>query len=126
MLIGNKSDLRHLVAVSTEDGKGRAERESLYFMETSALESTDVGAGVVTQIHQIASKKTLEAGDDAASAFPSKGERIEVKDDVSALKRSGCCSRWVKVMLCDVCFVYFVHVMDFMQPCGFWTTMLWD
>lgn len=42
MLIGNKSDLRHLVAVSTEDGKSFAERESLYFMETSALEATNV------------------------------------------------------------------------------------
>nr|XP_010916727.1 ras-related protein RIC2 [Elaeis guineensis] len=95
MLIGNKSDLRHLVAVSTEDGKACAERESLYFMETSALESTNVDnafSEILTQIHQIVSKKTLEAGDDAASAFPSKGERIDVKDDVSALKRSGCCS----------------------------------
>ncbi|CBI30717.3 unnamed protein product, partial [Vitis vinifera] len=42
MLIGNKSDLRHLVAVSTEDGKSFAERESLYFMETSALEATNL------------------------------------------------------------------------------------
>ncbi|KAL2475168.1 Ras-related protein RABA1d [Abeliophyllum distichum] len=42
MLVGNKSDLRHLVAVSTEDGKSFAEKESLYFMETSALEATNV------------------------------------------------------------------------------------
>ncbi|EHA8591761.1 putative Ras-related protein RIC2 [Cocos nucifera] len=95
MLVGNKSDLRHLVAVSTEDGKAFAERESLFFMETSALESTNVDnafAEVLTQIYQIVSKKAVEAGDGAASAFPSKGERIDVKDDVSALKKSGCCS----------------------------------
>ncbi|OAY71633.1 Ras-related protein RIC2 [Ananas comosus] len=95
MLVGNKSDLRHLVAVSAEEGKAFAERESLYFMETSALESTNVEnafAEVLTQIYHIVSKKAVETGDDGASAVPSKGEKINVKDDVSALKRVGCCS----------------------------------
>lgn len=96
MLIGNKCDLRHLVAVSTEDGKALAERESLYFMETSALEATNVDnafAEVLTQIYRIVSKKAVETGDDAsASVVPAKGEKINVKDDVSALKRVGCCS----------------------------------
>ncbi|RZC54337.1 hypothetical protein C5167_013185, partial [Papaver somniferum] len=96
MLIGNKSDLRHLVAVSTEDGTSFAERESLYFMETSALEATNVEnafAEVLTQIYRIVSKKAVEAGDDgSASAVPAKGEKINIKDDVSALKRVGCCS----------------------------------
>lgn len=95
MLIGNKSDLRHLVAVPTEDGEAYAERESLYFMETSALEATNVEnafAEVLTQIYRIVSKKAVEAGDDETSTVPSKGERINVKDDVSALKRVGCCS----------------------------------
>ncbi|CAK7350380.1 unnamed protein product [Dovyalis caffra] len=93
MLIGNKSDLRHLVAVSTEDGKSFAERESLYFMETSALEATNVDnafAEVLTQIYRIVSKKAMETGDDAAaSAVPSKGEKIDVSKDVSAIKRVG-------------------------------------
>ncbi|KAF3774376.1 Ras-related protein [Nymphaea thermarum] len=98
MLIGNKSDLRHLVAVSTQDGKDLAERESLYFMETSALESTNVEnafAEVLTQIYHIVSKKAVEPGEDGAAAtLPSKGEKINIgnKDDVSALKRIGCCS----------------------------------
>ncbi|OVA03014.1 Small GTPase superfamily [Macleaya cordata] len=96
MLIGNKSDLRHLVAVSTEDGKSFAEQESLYFMETSALEATNVEnafAEVLTQIYRIVSKKAVETGDDgSASVVPTKGEKINIKDDVSALKRVGCCS----------------------------------
>ncbi|KAJ6841720.1 ras-related protein RIC2-like [Iris pallida] len=95
MLIGNKCDLRHLIAVPTADGKDFAERESLYFMETSALESTNVDSAfeeVLTQIYQIVSKKAVDAGDDAASAVPSKGEKINVKDDVSAMKKGGCCS----------------------------------
>ncbi|XP_057949331.1 ras-related protein RABA1d-like [Malania oleifera] len=96
MLIGNKSDLRHLVAVSTADGKSFAERESLYFMETSALEATNVDnafSEVLTQIYHIVSKKAMETGDDgAAAAIPSKGEKIDVGKDVSAMKSVGCCS----------------------------------
>lgn len=96
MLIGNKSDLRHLVAVSTEDGKAFAEKESLYFMETSALDATNVENAfteVLTQIYKIVSKRAVEAGGDGAiSTIPSKGETINVKDDSSLLKRIGCCS----------------------------------
>ncbi|KAK4438873.1 Ras-related protein YPT3 [Sesamum alatum] len=96
MLIGNKSDLRHLVAVSTEDGKELAERESLYFMETSALEATNVDKAfteVLSQIHQIVSRKAVEASDEAAtSSVPSRGEPINLKDETSAWKRLGCCS----------------------------------
>ncbi|XP_031114931.1 ras-related protein RABA1d-like [Ipomoea triloba] len=98
MLVGNKSDLRHLVAVSTEDAKSFAERESLYFMETSALESTNVDAAfgeVLTQIYDVVSKKSIHNGENGtqSSAVPSHGEKIEVasKDD-SAVNKTGCCS----------------------------------
>ncbi|GFS45551.1 RAB GTPase homolog A1C [Actinidia rufa] len=80
MLIGNKSDLRHLVAVSTDDGKALAERESLYFMETSALEATNVESAfteLLTQIYGTVRKKAVEAGDEgAASAIPSTGQTM--------------------------------------------------
>lgn len=96
MLVGNKSDLRHLVAVSTEEGKTFAETESLYFMETSALEATNVDdafSEVLTQIYRIVSKKAMEASNDAnATAVPSKGEKIDVSKDVSDVKKTGCCS----------------------------------
>ncbi|KAL8229607.1 hypothetical protein R6Q57_014507 [Mikania cordata] len=96
MLIGNKSDLRHLLAVSTEDGKTLAEAESLYFMETSALEATNVEnafSEVITQIYRIVSKKAVEAGDEGASAsVPSKGATINVNDESLGPKRFGCCS----------------------------------
>ncbi|KAL1817902.1 hypothetical protein ACET3Z_020476 [Daucus carota] len=95
MLVGNKADLRHLRAVSTEDAKAFAEREKTYFMETSALESMNVENSfteVLSQIHHIVSRKALEMGDDPA-ALP-KGQTIAVgsKDDVSAVKKIGCCS----------------------------------
>ncbi|XP_073128156.1 ras-related protein RABA1d-like [Henckelia pumila] len=96
MLIGNKSDLRHLVTVSTEDGTLFAEKESLYFMETSALDATNVDkafSDVLDQIYRIVSKKNVEAGEDsAATIVPSIGEKIDVSKDVSDMKKSGCCS----------------------------------
>ncbi|GAB4827181.1 Ras- protein RABA1d [Ancistrocladus abbreviatus] len=77
MLIGNKSDLRQLVAVSTEDARSFAEQESLYFMETSALEATNIDnafSKVLTQIYCIVNKKAMEVGEDAnASNILSKG-----------------------------------------------------
>ncbi|KAK6157543.1 hypothetical protein DH2020_011791 [Rehmannia glutinosa] len=77
MLIGNKSDLRHLVAVSTEDATN---------VENAFTE-------VLSQIHSVVSRKTVEAGDEAAtSSVPSRGETINVKDDASAWNRMRCCS----------------------------------
>lgn len=93
MLVGNKSDLRHLRAVSTEDAQTFAEKEKTFFMETSALESLNVENAfteVLTQIYRVVCRKALEAGDDPA-AVP-KGQTINVKDDVSAVKKVGCCS----------------------------------
>jgi len=96
MLLGNKSDLRHLVAVPTEYGKSFSERESLYFMETSALDATNVENAfteVLSQIHRVVSKRAVEAGDNrSASSLPSRGQTINVKEDSSVLKRIGCCS----------------------------------
>jgi Ras-related protein Rab-11A len=94
MLIGNKCDLRHLVAVKTEEAKAFAERESLYFMETSALDATNVENAfteVLTQIHKIVSKRSVDGGGESAD-LPGKGETINVKEDGSVLKRMGCCS----------------------------------
>ncbi|RZC65270.1 hypothetical protein C5167_008957 [Papaver somniferum] len=95
MLVGNKADLRHLRAVSTEDAKAFAERENNFFMETSALESLNVENAfteVLTQIYRVVSRKALDIGDDPA-ALP-KGQTINVgsRDDVSAVKKVGCCS----------------------------------
>ena len=40
--MGNKSDLRHLRAVPTDEAKVFAEKNNLSFIETSALDSTNV------------------------------------------------------------------------------------
>lgn len=95
MLVGNKADLRHLRAVSTEESQAFAEKEKTFFMETSALESTNVEdafSEVLSQIHTVISKKSLEAGSNAEGV--PKGQTINVgaRDDVSEVKKSGCCS----------------------------------
>ena len=42
MLVGNKSDLKHLRAVSTEEAKAFATEQGLSFIETSALDASNV------------------------------------------------------------------------------------
>ncbi|VDL93753.1 unnamed protein product [Schistocephalus solidus] len=42
MLVGNKCDLRHLRAVPTNEARAFAEQNNLTFIETSALDSTNV------------------------------------------------------------------------------------
>lgn len=99
MLIGNKADLGSLRAVPTEDAKEFAQRENLFFMETSALEATNVETAfqtVLGEIHRIVSKKTLAANEDSASAGNSnllKGTNIVVPgQEPPSEAKSSCCS----------------------------------
>ncbi|KAM7194103.1 putative GTP-binding protein Drab11 [Rhypophila sp. PSN 637] len=64
MLVGNKSDLRHLRAVPTEEAKNFASENHLSFIETSALDATNVELAfqnILTEIFRIVSSKTLDA-----------------------------------------------------------------
>lgn len=66
MLVGNKSDLRHLRSVNTEDAGAYCEKEGLSFIETSALESTNVEKAfhqILEEIYRIVSKKAIDADD---------------------------------------------------------------
>ncbi len=95
MLVGNKCDLRHLRSVATEDATAFAEREALSFIETSALESTNVEMAfqqILTEIYHIVSKKALGADGDGPGG-PAAGTSIDVKA-VSAddSKKSKCCA----------------------------------
>ena len=94
MLVGNKSDLRHLRSVATDDATAFAEREALSFIETSALESTNVEMAfqqILTEIYHIVSKKTLGADGDGPGG-PAAGTTIEVKAHTEDAKKSKCCA----------------------------------
>jgi len=64
MLVGNKSDLRHLRAVPTDQAAQFAEKHGLSFIETSALDSTNVELAfqrILTEIyHIVAVNKNME------------------------------------------------------------------
>ncbi|KAE8780321.1 Ras-related protein RGP1 [Hordeum vulgare] len=98
MLIGNKSDLGSLRAVPTEDAKEFAERESLFFMETSALEATNVEKAFMTgleEIYRTVSKKNLVANDEANSGGNSsllKGTKVIIPGQEPApTAKAACC-----------------------------------
>ncbi|GAB2295656.1 Ras- protein RABA5e [Dionaea muscipula] len=64
MLVGNKSDLGNIRAISVEEGKNLAEEQAMFFMETSALESTNVKKAFEIVIHEIynnVSRKVLNS-----------------------------------------------------------------
>lgn len=42
LLVGNKTDLKHLRSISTAEGQAYADQHSLLFCETSALENDNV------------------------------------------------------------------------------------
>ncbi|KAK4707798.1 hypothetical protein R3W88_028723 [Solanum pinnatisectum] len=98
MLIGNKTDLEDQRAVPTEDAKEFAQKEGLFFLETSAMEATNVEDAfltVLTEIFNIVNKKNLAAGDDQANGNPASltGKKILVPGPAQVIpEKKACCS----------------------------------
>ncbi|KAH0766890.1 hypothetical protein KY285_002761 [Solanum tuberosum] len=93
MLIGNKTDLKHLRAVATEDAQSFAEKEGLSFIETSALEATNVEKSfqtILSEIYRIISKKPLSS-EEPATANIKEGKTLVVGAEEPAPKKA-CCS----------------------------------
>ena len=92
MLVGNKSDLRHLRAVTTEEAKAFSERNSLSFIETSALDSTNVETAftnILTEIHHIVSQRQLE-NEEKEEVPGGSSIVIDKTEDMSGNNKSGC------------------------------------
>jgi Ras-related protein Rab-11A len=53
MLVGNKSDLTHLRAVTTEQGAAYAQKKGMAFIETSALAATNVDLAFQKVLNEI-------------------------------------------------------------------------
>ncbi|XP_020101767.1 ras-related protein RABA2a-like [Ananas comosus] len=97
MLIGNKTDLKHLRTVAAEDAASFAEREGLSFIETSALEATNVEKAfqiILTEIYRIISKKPLSAEDSGRgpAGGVKEGQTIAVSAADAGGMRKQCCS----------------------------------
>lgn len=94
MLIGNKTDLKHLRAVATEDAQSFAEKEGLSFIETSALEATNVEKAfqtILAEIYRIISKKSISAGESAPTTTIKEGKTLVVGAQEANTKKP-CCS----------------------------------
>lgn len=92
MLVGNKSDLRHLRAVTTEEAKAFSEKNSLSFIETSALDSTNVETAftnILTEIHHIVSQRQLE-NDDKDEVPGGSSIVVDKTVDMSESNPTGC------------------------------------
>ncbi|CAI0440142.1 unnamed protein product [Linum tenue] len=106
ILVGNKSDLKEAREVTTAEGKALAEAQGLFFMETSALDSSNVTAAfetVVKEIYNILSRKVIsqelkkqdapEMGDGKTVVLQRDGEQGGENADGEAPKQGagGCC-----------------------------------
>ncbi|CAA7404985.1 unnamed protein product [Spirodela intermedia] len=97
MLIGNKTDLEQLRAVTLEDAQSFAEKEGLSFIETSALAATNVEKAfqiVLGEIYRLVSKKNLASGEPtpfSAGSFK-EGKTIDVSESGADSRKTQCCS----------------------------------
>ena len=99
ILVGNKSDLKDIREVPTAEGKALAEAQGLFFMETSALDSSNVAAAfetVVKEIYNILSRKVMssqELNKQDPPASLSNGKKVVIPSEAQGeAKKGGCCS----------------------------------
>ncbi|KAH7332045.1 hypothetical protein KP509_20G065400 [Ceratopteris richardii] len=98
ILVGNKTDLGTLRTVFAEDAKEYAEREGMFFLETSALEATNVESAfltVLTEIYKIVSRRNLTANEGPLSHKTSlpPGTTIVLQSERQDVQipKQGCC-----------------------------------
>ena len=97
VLIGNKSDLHLSREVPEEDGRKLAEKENLCFLETSALENSNIEdafmAMIVRILDVVLAHKALDSERVGATRDqPDVGRVLIATDEVSATRKQSCCS----------------------------------
>ncbi|CAM8979019.1 unnamed protein product [Rhodiola kirilowii] len=98
ILIGNKCDLESQRAVPTEDAKEFAQKERLFFLETSALEATNVETAfttLLTEIFNIVNKNKVTADESQGNSNPAvfSGKKLVVPGPGQEIpSKSTCCS----------------------------------
>ncbi|XP_054637141.1 RAB11a, member RAS oncogene family, like [Dunckerocampus dactyliophorus] len=94
MLVGNKSDLRHLRAVPTDEAKAFAEKHGLSFLETSALDSSNVELAfqtILTAIYNIVSQRQMSGRSDSDFSPASNVVPITVEPTQNTSSKGMCC-----------------------------------
>lgn len=100
ILVGNKSDLKDAREVTTAEGKALAEAQGLFFMETSALDSSNVAAAfqtVVKEIYNILSRKVMMSQELSKHEVPriENGKSVVIQGEnleADGQSKKGCCS----------------------------------
>nr|XP_009629633.1 ras-related protein RABA5a-like isoform X2 [Nicotiana tomentosiformis] len=102
ILVGNKSDLKDAREVTTAEGKALVEAKGLFFIETSALDSSNVASAfqtVVKEIYNILSRKVIQSQElqKKDSGRLANGKTVVLQADGnqetdSEKKKGGCCS----------------------------------
>jgi Ras-related protein Rab-11A/Ras-related protein Rab-11B len=93
MLVGNKSDLRHLRAVETDEAMAFSEQHNLAFIETSALDASGVDTAfqrILTEIYRLMSRRNMAAEEAANQPSLTAGQTISLSSEEK--KKAGCCS----------------------------------
>lgn len=95
ILVGNKCDLENIRAVSVEEGKALAEAEGLFFIETSALDSTNVKTAfeiVIKEIYGNISRKVLNSDSSKPEVSLNRVSLTDGADDQKkATGKFSCC-----------------------------------
>ncbi|KAL9669669.1 hypothetical protein QQ045_007216 [Rhodiola kirilowii] len=96
ILVGNKCDLEHMRNISSEEGKSLAESEGLFFIETSALDSTNVQEAfelVIREIYNNVRRKVLNS-DSYKTQLSGKGVTLDTNATDKSKQTTGysCCS----------------------------------
>jgi len=94
MLVGNKSDLRHLREVPTEEAKEFAEKNKLSFIETSALDSSNVELvfqNILTEIYHIMSRPPPLSDPYVSGDTPTGGVSVDLTGGSPDVKPDGPC-----------------------------------
>ena len=102
ILVGNKSDLKDAREVTTAEGKTLAEAQDLFFIETSALDSSNVVVAfqtVVREIYNILSRKVIQSQEPKKQdpSWMGNGKTVVLQGDGNdeldgQAKKGWCCS----------------------------------
>ncbi|CAD8083743.1 unnamed protein product [Paramecium sonneborni] len=90
MIIGNKSDLKHLRAIRMESGQDLAQMYKVAFIEASAQDGSNVDQAftqIIQQIYQNLTKQ-LQKYDQMSHL---QGEKLDLETTSTGNKKQGCC-----------------------------------
>ncbi|CAF1005663.1 unnamed protein product [Didymodactylos carnosus] len=91
MLIGNKSDQQHTRKVMTDDAKRYADERNMKYMETSALDATNVEPAFFQLIQDVFEEYSKQLQCDSSAAIKIQDGSPQLYDNLAKRKDFSCC-----------------------------------